>query len=363
MQLAQKVSNTDLNRTFYNNVISISRSETTFSITLRDIMPNYNANNLELTIKAVKNGTWVTEKVTIKRASDNVITFEQSSATNQDIYAFPEGSTIKTTGSLVSNGVNYIPTLSGEQSVSNTDLSRNITFSPAWNAESISDISFTIPFGGTVASANSNMEMVCSGRFDKRDAITQAFSYVGNGSNLTFTCTGEYKNYPMSTDGDKVTVPMLQFTCNGVTYTLAGGVVNLRNAIKTSNWLSNSLVKKRFTKDTISGSPLKVTRLNISFASLVMNGDLTASINWVESITNKNSVALKPYSQDVTNDYTNPNNAELYVNADFDEGDSNNQFTANSVVNYATSNNTIAYKGITYSLPTPPARISGYITT
>ena len=205
--------------------------------------------------------------------------------------------------------------------------------------------------------------MVCSGRFDKRDAITQAFSYVGNGSNLTFTCTGDFKNYPMSTSGDKITVPQLQFTCNGVTYKLAGGDVNLRNAIKTSNWLSNSLVSSRFTKDTVSGSPLKVTRLSISFAGLIMDSDLTTSINWVESITNLNSVNLKPYDQSVSNDYTDPNNAELYVNAEFDEGDSNNQFSANSVVNYATSNNTIAYKGITYSLPTSPARISGYITT
>lgn len=363
MQLAQKVSNTDLNRTFYNNVISISRSGTTFSINLRDIMPNYNANNLKLTIKAVKNGTWITEMVTIARASDNVITFNQSNAENQNIYAFSEGSTIKIEGLLISNGVNYIPSLSAEQSVSNTDLSRNIAFNPYWDAQSTSDISFTIPFGGTVASANSNMAMVCSGRFDKRDAITQAFSYVGNGSNLTFTCTGDFKNYPMSTNGDKVTVPQLQFTCNGVTYTLASGDVNLRNAIKTSNWLSNSLVKKRFTKDTVSGSPLKVTRLNISFTGLVMDGDLVTSINWVTSVTNINSVALKPYDQSVSNDYVNPNNAELYVNAEFDEGDSNNVVSGNSVVNYATSNNTIAYKGITYNLPTAPARLSGYTTT
>ena len=207
------------------------------------------------------------------------------------------------------------------------------------------------------------MAMVCSGRFDKRDAITQAFSYVGDGSNLTFTCTGDFKNYPMSTNGDKITVPKLQFTCNGVTYTLAGGNVNLRNAIKTSNWLSNSLVKSRFTKDTVSGSPLKVTRLNISFTGLVMNGDLATSINWVTSVTNVNSVALKPYDQSVSNDNVNPNNAELYVNAEFDEGDSNNKVSGNSVVNYATSNNTIAYKGITYNLPTAPARLSGYITT
>ena len=363
LQLAQKISNDDLERPFYCNISSISRSGTTFSINVGTLLPYVTTNNLTITIKAVKNGIWVTENVTITRVSDNIITFEQSGAANQNIYAFPEGSTITISGTIIGNGVTYLPNVTTAQSVSNTDLSRNIAFSPSWDAKSTSAISFTIPFGGTVKSANSNMAMICSGRFDKRDAITQAFSYVGNGSKLTFTCTGDFKNYPMSTNGDKITIPQLQFTCNGVTYKLTGGVVNLRNAIKTSNWLSNSLVSKRFTKDTISGSPLKVTRLNISFTGLVMDGDLVTSINWVTSVTNVNSVNLKPYDQSVSNDNVNPNNAELYVNAEFDEGDSNNAVSANSVVNYATSNNTIAYKGITYSLPTAPARLSGYITT
>lgn len=362
MQLAQKVSNEDVSRSFSSTITSISRNGITFSITLDEIVPTYSTRTLELAIKAIKNGVWVTENVSITRVSDNIITFEQSGATNQDIYAFPEGSNIKITGTIAGNGVTYSADTTTAQSVSNTDLSRNIAFSPAWNAQSKSAISFTIPFGGTVASANSNMAMVCSGRFDKRDAITQAFSYIGNGSNLTFTCTGDFKNYPMSTNGDKITIPQLQFTCNGVKYTLAGGDVNLRNAIKTSNWLNNSLVSKRFTKDTVSGSPLKVTRLNISFTGLVMDGDLVTSINWVTSVTNVNSVNLTPYDQSVSNDNLDPNNAELYVNAEFDEGDSNNRFSVNSVVNYATSNNTIAYKGITYNLPTAPARLSGYIT-
>ena len=75
-----------------------------------------------------------------------------------------------------------------------------------------------------------------------------------------------------------------------------------------------------------------------------MNGDLVTSINWVTGVTNTNSVNLTPYDQSVSNDNIDPNNAELYVNAEFDEGDSNNKVSANSVVNYATSNNTIAYK-------------------
>lgn len=355
-------NDTDLSRDFISTISSISRYGTTFTVTFDETLPIVTTNTIKLAIRAVKNGAWVTEEVTPASISLNEVTFEQSGADNANIYAFPAGSTIAISGTIIGNGVTYTPNTITAQNVSNTDLSRNIAFSPAWNAQSTSDISFTIPFGGTVANANSNMAMVCSGRFDERNAITQAFNYVGNGSNLTFTCTGDFKNYPMSTNGDKITAPQLQFTCNGVTYTLAGGDVNLRNAIKTSNWLSNSLVKKRFTKDTVSGSPLKVTRLNISFTGLVMDGDLTTSINWVISVTNTSSVNLTPYDQSVSNDNLDPNNAELYVNAEFDEGDSNNKVSGNSVVNYATSNNTIAYKGITYNLPAAPARLSGYIT-
>lgn len=363
LQLAQKVSNDDLIRYFYSVISSVKRSGTTFNINFIRTLPTVTNNTLKITIKAIKNGTWVTEEVTIASISGKVITFNQSDATNQDIYAFPEGSTITISGAIIGNGVTYEAGQINAQSVSNTDLSRNIAFNPSWNEKHTSNTTFTIPFGGTVETTSINMEMVCSGRFDDRSTVTQEFNYVGDGSKLKFTCTGNLAVFPMCTNGDKVIIPQLQFTCNGVTYTLAGGDVNLRNAIKTSNWLGRGAQAKRFTKDTVSGSPLKVTRLNISFTGLVMDSDLITSINWVESVTNVNSVALKPYDQSVSNDNIDPNNAELYVNAEFDEGDSNNAVSANSVVNYATSNNTIAYKGIIYSLPTAPAKLSGYITT
>ena len=361
-QLAQKVSNTDLNRLFFSNIISISRSGTTFSIKLNDTIPTYETNNLKLAIKTVKNGVFVTEEVINTSISGDVITFEQSGAKNQDIYAFPEGSTIKTEGFIISNGVNYGPSLITEQNVSNTDLSRNITFNPAWNAKSKSDISFTIPFGGTVASANSNMSMICSGRFDKRDSITQTFSYVGNGSNLTFTCTGEYKNYPMSISGDKITVPQLQFTCNGVTYTLTGGDVNLRNAIKTSNWLSNSSLTKRFTKDISGSSPFTLIGLHISISGLVMDTDPPEQLIWVTGIKLSSSYTLIPYAQQMYVDIISTTNAELQINADFDEEDTNNKVTSDKAITYSDTNVSFEYKGITYNLPALPATVGGYQT-
>ena len=362
LQLAQQVSNTDLERTFYSVISSISRSGTTFSIIFAEPLPTITTHTLALTIKAVKNGVWVTEQVTIASASGNKITFEQLGATNQDIYAFPEGSTITISGAIIGNEVTYTADTITAQSVSNTDLSRNITFSPSWNAQNKGAISFTIPFGGTVASANSNMSMVCSGRFDKRDAITQAFSYVGNGSNLTFTCTGEYKNYPMSTSGDKITVPQLQFTCNGVTYTLAGGDVNLRNAIKTSNWLSNSSLTKRFTKDISGSSPFTLIALHVSIFGLVMDTDPPEQLIWVTGIKLSTSYTLIPYAQQMYADGVGTTNAELQINADFDEGDTNNKVTSDKAISYSDTNVSFEYKGIAYKLPALPKTVGDYIT-
>ena len=362
IQLAQKVSNDDLNRYFYSVISSVSRSGTTFSINFARELPTSTSNTLTIKIKAVKNGVWIEEEIVIASISGNVITFNQSGAANQDIYAFPEGSTITISGAIIGNGVTYRAGQMNAQSVSNTDLSRNIAFNPAWDAKSKSAISFTIPFGGTVASANSNMSMVCSGRFDKRDSITQAFSCVGNGSNLTFTCTGDFKNYPMSTSGDKITVPQLQFTCNGVTYKLAGGDVNLRNAIKTSNWLSNSSLTKRFTKDISGSSPFTLIALHVSISGLVMDTDPPEQLIWVTGIKLSSSYTLIPYAQQMYADIISTTNAELQITADFDEGDTNNKVTSDKAITYSDTNVSFEYKGITYKLPALPATVGGYQT-
>ena len=355
-------NDTDLSRDFVSTISSVSRYGTTFTVAFDETLPTVTSNTIKLAIRAVKNGAWVTEEVTPTNFSLNEITFEQSGADNGNIYAFPAGSTIAISGTIIGNGVTYTPNTTTAQSVSNTDLSRNIAFNPAWDAKSKSAISFTIPFGGTVASANSNMSMVCSGRFDKRDSITQAFSYVGNGSNLTFTCTGDFKNYPMSTSGDKITVPQLQFTCNGVTYKLAGGDVNLRNAIKTSNWLSNSSLTKRFTKDISGSSPFTLIALHVSISGLVMDTDPPEQLIWVTGIKLSSSYTLIPYAQQMYADIISTTNVELQITADFDEEDTNNKVTRDKAITYSDTNVSFEYKGITYKLPALPATVGGYQT-
>ena len=236
IQTEQAISNTDLNRTFNNSISSIARNGTTFTINFADTLPAVTTNNLSLSIKAVKNGDFVEDNISISNTSGKTITFEQSGATGANIYAFPAGSSITLSGSVVGNGVTYTADTQTEQAISNTDLTRSILSSPAWNSASTGVIQFTLAFGGIISATSKTYNMVTSGRLGIRTPEAQLFNIVGDGSVLTFTCAGSRALYPMNTNGDKISITSTDLVVNGVTYNIANQDVNLRNAITTSKY-------------------------------------------------------------------------------------------------------------------------------
>ena len=158
---------------------------------------------------------------------------------NQHLPAFPSGSNF-VIATVDYEGATWVYTKTDDTiAYSDADLTRTINSSPTWNPASTSDIAFTIPFGGTVSTELKSLQMVCSGRLGKRDAIAQNFRCSGDGSNITFTCTGGYRNYPMCENGDKISLTEMQFVCNGVTYNLPSQDVNLRNNIDISYYFEN----------------------------------------------------------------------------------------------------------------------------
>ena len=236
IQTEQAISNTDLNRTFNNSVSSIARSGTVFTINFADTLPTVTTNNLYLLVKAVKNGAFVSDYVTIATMSEKAISFNQSGATGANIYAFPNGSAITLSGSVVGNGVTYAANTQTEQAISSTDLTRSILSSPAWNSTSTKEIKFTLAFGGIISATSKTYNMVTSGRLGIRTPEAQLFNIVGDGSVLTFTCAGSRALYPMNTDGDKISLTSTDLVVNGVTYNIANQDINLRNAITTSKY-------------------------------------------------------------------------------------------------------------------------------
>ena len=217
-------------------------------------MPTGTNNNLSLLVKAVKNGAFVSDYVVIAAVSGKTITFNQSGATGANIYAFPNGSAITLSGSVVGNGVTYTASKQTEQAISNTDLTRSILSSPAWNSASTKVIKFTLAFGGIISATSKTYNMVTSGRLGIRTPEAQPFNIVGDGSVLTFTCAGSRALYPMKTSGDKISLTSTDLVVNGVTYNIANQDVNLRNAITTSKYFDE--LEWEFIRDG-DGTPQK----------------------------------------------------------------------------------------------------------
>ncbi len=186
---------------------------------------------------------------------------------NQHLPAFPSGSNFAI-ATVDYEGATWVYTKTDDTiAYSDTDLTRTINSSPTWDSTSVNDIAFTIPFGGTISTELKPLQMVCSGRLGIRDAISQNFRCNGDGSNITFTCIGGYRNYPMCESGDKISLTEMQFICNGVTYNLTSQDVNLRNNIDISYYFEN--LTWQFMRD---GAAAKYDQLYTIAMYTVING-------------------------------------------------------------------------------------------
>ena len=237
---------------------------------------------------------------------------------NQHLPALPNGSNF-VIATVDYEGATWVYTKTDDNIAYNdTDLTRTINSSPTWNPASESDIAFTIPFGGTISTELKSLQMVCSGRLGKRDAIAQDFSCSGDGSNITFTCTGGYRKYPMCESGDKISLTEMQFICNGVTYNLASQDVNLRNNIDISYYFEN--LDWQYWRD---GAMQKYDELISMTMFTVINGlsraDFTETLDdlFAVKIVSGNVDVYPGYSEALG--YSAGNNFQIDLTSNFEE--------------------------------------------
>ena len=352
-------------RDFNTAIRTVQKTSAGIAITFAEPwkgVPTVNA--ITITASFVSNGAIDTATLTNGSLSENngycSCLIPYATSDNQHLPAFPSGSQI-VISSVDYEGASWQYTKEDDtQAYSDDDLSREINSTPSWNASSTGDITFAIPFGGTVASGSQSMQMVCSGRFDDRSAVAQSFSYEGDGSNLTFICVGDLKNYPMSASGDKITVPAMQFVCNGVTYTLASQDVNLRNAITDSYWLRSDRLTRYYNRDGGSSVGDALITLGMQFEGIVMDTDPTYSGNWIARINTVNSHFLTPAYCQMDLDTYDPTNPILVIMADFDGQDYNEDVNTDCRIVPAAQYNEFTYKGITYYFPQWPNTVGGW---
>lgn len=236
---------------------------------------------------------------------------------NQHLPALPNGSNF-VISTVDFEGATWVYTKTDDTiAYSDTDLTRTINASPTWNSASTSDIAFTIPFGGTVSTELKQLQMVCSGRLGRRDAISQDFRCSGDGSNITFTCTGGYRNYPMCESGDKISLTEMQFVCNGVTYNLASQDVNLRNAIDTSYFLEN--FDWQFMRDGADGQGNPIVSLAM-YATIIgiARNDVAEPLDDLFTIATSSGNECIPDLNEVYTDIDGSSNTQITLTSNFD---------------------------------------------
>ena len=287
-----------------------------------------------------------------------LIPFEASDS--QRLPAFPNGSGFIVTSVTYGGSTWQFVKENDTVQYSDADLTRTISSSPTWDVSSQEAISFAIPFGGTVENGSQSMQMVCSGRFDNRSAIAQMFNYETNGTNIIFTCVGDYKISPMMTDGDKITLPAMQFVSNGVTYTLEAQDVNLRNSITVSLYLDNAEVTKTFFRDGGGSVGESLVSLNITISNVQLNEQPILNGNWIEKVNTKNGNACIPAYCDIEAISSYSNYDLISISAVFDGEPYSNEIDTTCAIVPDYLYTRFVYKGITYFFPTFPTEIGGF---
>lgn len=284
-----------------------------------------------------------------------------ATSNNQHLPAFPNGMGFIVTSVTYGGSTWQFVKENDTVQYSDADLTRTISSSPTWDASSQEAISFAVPFGGTVESGSQSMQMICSGRFDNRSAIAQMFNYETNGTNIVFTCIGDYKISPMMTDGDKITLPAMQFVSNGVTYTLATQDVNLRNAITVSLYLDNAEVTKEYSRDGGGSVGQSLVSLNISIGNVQLSEQPILNGNWIEKVNTKNGNACTPAYCNIEAISSYSNYDLISIAAVFDGEPYSNEIDTTCKIVPDYNYTRFVYKGITYFFPTFPTEIGGFV--
>ena len=321
-------------------------------------------NEITVTANFISNGASATATATSTTLTNEngycsvLVPFATSDS--QHLPAFPNGSSFVVTSVTYEGSTWQFVKENDTVQYSDADLTRTISSSPTWDTSSQEAISFAVPFGGAVESGSQSMQMICSGRFDNRSAIAQMFNYVTNGTDIVFTCVGDYKISPMMTDGDKITLPAMQFVSNGVTYTLETQDVNLRNAITVSLYLDNADVTKVYFRDGGGSVGESLVSLNITIGDVQLSEQPMLNGNWIEKVNTKNGNACVPAYCDIEAISSYSNYDSISITAVFDGEPYSDEIdtTCQIVPDYTYTR--FVYKGITYFFPTFPTEIGGF---
>lgn len=233
--VTESVSNSDLTRTYENTITGVSRDGDTFTFAFDYNVPNSNNASGSWDFHAVSNGEFVDIHNHSATFYSDRFTFEQSSANDQNRYAFPTGSTVTYNITFVKEGVTYQPQTTTAQSVVSTDdLTRSIINPLSWSSTDNAFVASlasgaVITSGGKTFNANTKNH---NNLFQHEQVSSFTFSFNGNKVLLS---SSDFGANTILLDTDSFSIPSeTNFVASGVTYSLPAQTVSVtKNGTQT----------------------------------------------------------------------------------------------------------------------------------
>lgn len=204
---------------------------------------------------------------------------------NQDLPAFPAGSSI--TGMNVRyEGATYRITLSnGSAQYSDADLVRTLDRPVENNPADEVKVSVRVSFGGTVAEQQVAMDYCTEGRFGDSSILNGIFSVSADGGYLNIRATGTDRNYPMKEENSYIDITEMNVLSEGVTYRKQAEKKYFSNGVTVSNYLIDNPKPMFFYKAKEDGAD-NFVQLYVDIQELPVNADAPGDCTFIEKIVN-----------------------------------------------------------------------------
>ena len=275
---------------FNCNVSLIEKSSEGLVVTFREQwVENPTVNNVSLQISFISDGQRKNVGYSDLVLTDNnglcSVSLPYPTSYNQDLPAFPAGSSI--TGMNVRyEGATYRITLSdGSAQYSDADLTRTLDRSIENNPDDEVKVSVRVPFGGTVAEQQVAMNYCTEGRFGDSSILNGLFSVSAGGGYLNIRATGTDRNYPMKEENSYIAIPELNVVSEGVTYRKQAQQKYFSNGVTVSNYLIDNPKPMYFYKAKEDGAD-NFVQLYVDVQELPVNANNPGDCTFIEKIVN-----------------------------------------------------------------------------
>lgn len=234
-------ASTDLTRTYKNTINGYQRNGSVYRFRLSQNLPTITSKSGAVTGRAVIKGAISNLLLAGYTLGTNYLEWDSGVVANENLPAFPSGSSITMNTVIVGNGVTYNPERTTAQAVTSTDLTRTMspltfswsTTSQKWEA-TFNDSATITSGGGTRSVTVKNHNFV--NQLSKTANITVGYS----GGKITVS-GADYDNSTILLASDMSSLPQAEnFVASGVTYTLAAqqftAVKNGVQTLDSSDW-------------------------------------------------------------------------------------------------------------------------------